>query len=76
MSSTEKKTKQDASTAHGADTAAEEIRTLDSHMPAPPKDGGVATPQDSHMPAPPADDTITTKDSHMPTPPALDLGGK
>lgn len=28
-----KKTKQDAST---AGTAAEEIRTLDSHMPAPP----------------------------------------
>ncbi|CBG72230.1 MULTISPECIES: hypothetical protein [Streptomyces] len=69
-----KKTKQDAST---AGTAAEEIRTLDSHMPAPPKEGGgLATPQDSHMPAPPADDTITTKDSHMPAPPALDLGGK
>ncbi|WP_328838573.1 sigma-like protein [Streptomyces europaeiscabiei] len=68
MSSTEK-TKQDEG------TKAEEITTLDSHMPAPPADD-VVTTQDSHMPAPPADDTITTKDSHMPAPPALDLGGK
>ncbi|CAL9478825.1 sigma-like protein [Streptomyces sp. MS2A] len=49
------------------------ITTLDSHMPAPPKDG-TATTQDSHMPAPPKDG-ITTLDSHMPAPPALDLDG-
>ncbi|MFI2378953.1 sigma-like protein [Streptomyces sp. NPDC018964] len=51
------------------------ITTLDSHMPAPPKDG-TATTQDSHMPSPPKDEPITTLDSHMPAPPALDLDGK
>lgn len=51
------------------------ITTLDSHMPAPPKDGP-ATTQDSHMPTPPKDGAITTLDSHMPAPPALDLDGK
>ncbi|MFC8372363.1 MULTISPECIES: sigma-like protein [unclassified Streptomyces] len=51
------------------------ITTLDSHMPAPPKDG-TATTQDSHVSTPPQDDAITTLDSHMPAPPALDLDGK
>jgi hypothetical protein len=53
----------------------DEITTLDSHMPAPPKDGAVTT-LDSHMPAPPMDETVTTMDSHMPAPPALDLDGR
>ncbi|MEU4033323.1 sigma-like protein [Streptomyces collinus] len=53
----------------------DDVTTLDSHMPAPPKDGTV-TPLDSHMPAPPKDETVTTLDSHMPAPPALDLNGK
>ncbi|WP_051821245.1 sigma-like protein [Streptomyces sp. SCSIO 75703] len=55
--------------------ADETITTLDSHMPAPPKDG-VATPQDSHMPAPPKDGTVTTQDSHMPAPPARGRDGE
>lgn len=56
----------------GAKNDADAITTLDSHMPAPPKDA-VATTQDSHMPAPPSEGSITTLDSHMPAPPALDL---
>ena len=31
----------------------EGVRTLDSHMPAPPSDDAITT-MDSHMPAPPA----------------------
>ncbi|MGW2826165.1 sigma-like protein [Streptomyces sp. NPDC001443] len=54
---------------------AEDITTLDSHMPVPPADG-IVTTMDSHMPAPPAEGTVTTMDSHMPAPPALDLDGK